>query len=71
MKEIIKELIQLKNKKADELNKRKNNINSNYELAKLDFTAIENYNDSVETLRIIIEELEELQKRIIKRNKGE
>lgn len=66
--ELLNELRELKNKKAEELNKRKKNINPNYEIAKLDFIAIENYNDSVETFRIVIEELQE---RIIKRNKGE
>ena len=40
-------------------------------MAKLDFTIIENFADSVETLRVLINELEELQERIIKRNRGE
>lgn len=66
--ELLNELRELKNKKAEELSKRKKRINSNYEIAKLDFIGIENYNDSIETLRIVIEELEKLQERIIKRN---
>ena len=66
--ELLNELRELKNKKAEELIKRKKSINSNYEIAKLDFIAIENYNDSIETLRIVIEELEKLQERINKTN---
>jgi len=48
---------------------KKSNINSNYTLAKLDFTIIENYEDSIKTYNIIIEELNKLQERIIKRNR--
>ena len=49
---------------------KKSNINSNYTLAKLDFTIIENCEDSIKTYNTIIEELNKLQERIIKRNRG-
>lgn len=68
---LIKELEKEKSILNEELERRKNNINSNYELAKLDFVVIENLTDSTQTFSYIIEELEKLQKRIIKRNKGE
>ena len=51
-----------------ELNNRKNNINSNYTLAKLDFTVIDNYSDSLYVYGKIREQLVELQERIIARN---
>lgn len=51
-----------------ELEKRKNNINSNYTLAKLDFIVIDNYTDSLEVYKNIREQLVELQKRIVARN---
>lgn len=50
---------------------RKNNINSNYQLAKADFVCIDNYIDHIETLNVIEEILQGLQDRIIKRNRGE
>lgn len=49
----------------------KDNISSSYLLAKQDFITIDNYEDSIETLAKVLNQLEELQKRIIKRNKGE
>ena len=52
----------------EEIEKRKNNINSNYTLAKLDILAIDNYTDSVETLEKILVELNNLQERITERN---
>lgn len=48
---------------------RKNNINHRYDLAKHDFRYIENMEDAIETYEYIIEQLEELQDRIIERNK--
>ena len=51
-----------------ELNDKKNNINSNYTLAKLDFTVIDNYSDCLYVYGKIREQLVELQERIIERN---
>lgn len=51
-----------------EIKNRKNNINSNYLMAKHDFRVIENLEDSVETLGYLIEKLNDLQERIIDRN---
>jgi len=48
---------------------RKNNINQHYELAKHDFRVIDNMEDCIETYRYVIEKLEDLQDRIIERNK--
>lgn len=55
----------------EELVKRKKNIHSDYFMAKVDIKIIENFEDHKETLKYIKEELEELQKRIVKRNRGE
>lgn len=52
-----------------ELNDKKKNINSSYTLAKLDFVVIENYTDCIYVYDKIVEELIELQERIIKRNR--
>lgn len=71
IREIIKIIKEVKEKDEIKLKERKRNISSDYMLAKLDFTVIDNFTDSIETLRVIINELEELQERIIKRNKGE
>lgn len=69
----VKELIEIINKerlnKIDEINYLKNNINSSYTLAKLDFTVIDNKTDFVETLDNVLTLLEDLQNRIIDRNK--
>ena len=51
-----------------ELNDKKNNISNNYTLAKLDFTVIDNYSDSLYVYGKIREQLVELQERIIERN---
>lgn len=71
IKDLIKIIKEVKEKDEIKLEERKRNISSDYIMAKLDFTIIDNFADSVETLRVIINELEELQERIIKRNKGE
>lgn len=55
-------------KKEKDLKERKQNINKNYELAKLDFIVIENITDSISTLQSIEADLEDLQNRIRKRN---
>ena len=59
-------------KRIDELKEKvkekKNNINSNYTLAKLDFTTIDNMNDSIEVYEKIVVMLDNLQNRIIDRN---
>lgn len=47
---------------------RKNNINHNYNLAKHDFRVIENMEDCIETYREIVDDLNDLQERIIERN---
>lgn len=69
----IKEMIEIVEKERDtkkiELKNRKSNINSSYDLAKHDFRVIENINDVFETYTYIIEQLEELQDRIVERNK--
>lgn len=68
--ELIKLIKEEKDKNQKELNVRKNNINSKYELAKLDFIAIRNFSDKDDVLRGILEDLESLQQRIIERNNG-
>lgn len=69
----IKEMITLikQEKTLNEINlkNRKNNINSNYMLAKNDFRAIDNIEDVIETLDYIIDKLEDCQERIIERNR--
>lgn len=69
----VKELISIMDKEKTERLKKleylKETISNEYLLAKLDFIAIENNEDTVETLSKIIDELELLQKRIIDRNK--
>lgn len=69
IKEMITLIKQEKTLKEINLKNRKNNINSNYMLAKHDFRVIDNIEDSIETLTDIIDELEELQERIIERNR--
>ncbi len=51
------------------LKERKNNINSNYLLAKQDFRVITNIEDTIHILTNVIDDLEELQKRIFTRNR--
>lgn len=68
IKEMITLIKQEKTLKEINLKNRKNNINSNYMLAKHDFRVIDNIEDSIETLTDIIDELEQLQDRIIERN---
>ena len=69
----IKEMITLikQEKTLNEINlkNRKNNINSNYMLAKHDFRIIDNIEDVIETLDYIIDKLNDCQERIIERNK--
>ena len=69
----IKEMITLikQEKTLNEINlkNRKNNINSNYMLAKHDFRVIDNIEDIIETLDYIIDKLNDCQERIIERNK--
>lgn len=69
----IKEMITLikleKTLRETNLKNRKNNINSNYKLAKHDFRVIDNIEDSIETLIDIIDKLEQLQDRIAERNR--
>ena len=48
---------------------RKNNISQHYEMAKHDFRVIDNMEDCIETYQYVIEKLEDLQDRIIERNK--
>lgn len=66
--DIIKELTEHKEERTRELDWRKNEIHNTYILAKHDLLVIENMQDSENTLNKIIDELQELQKRIIKRN---
>lgn len=69
----IREMIEIVKKERDmekiHVSNRKNNINHSYDLAKHDFRCIDNMEDIVETYEYIIEQLEELQYRIIARNK--
>ena len=69
VKEMITLIKQEKALKEINLKNRKNNINSNYMLAKYDFRVIDNIEDSIETLTDIIDELEQLQDRIVERNR--
>lgn len=69
--EIIKMINNEIEKAERELVERKQNINKKYDLAKLDFIIIENKTDKISTLKDIKFYLEELQKRIVKRNRGD
>ena len=68
IKDIITELTEYREERTKELNWRKNEIHNTYILAKHDLLVIENMQDSENTLNKIIDELQELQKRIIERN---
>lgn len=69
----LNELITLINKEKEEVEKeivkRKSNISSTYYFAKHDFRCIDNFEDQAETYCYILEKLEDLQDRIIERNK--
>lgn len=52
------------------LNDKKNNINSNYDLARIDFTCIDNMCDCLAVYEHILELLKDLQQRVIDRNTG-
>lgn len=69
IKEMITLIKQEKTLKEINLKNRKNNINSNYMLAKHDFRVIDNIEDSIETLTNIIDDLGRLQNRIDERNR--
>jgi hypothetical protein len=69
LEKIINNLNLLREENSYKMGELKNNINCSYELAKLDFTTISNYEDSIETFDKIIVELSNLQKRIVERNK--
>ena len=69
--DIITELTEHKEERTRELSWRKNEIHNTYILAKHDLMVIENMQDSENTLSKIIDELKELQNRIIKRNRQE
>lgn len=56
-------------KETNKLVELRNNISSNYILAKNDFITIDNYRDCIDTYVEIVSMLESLQDRIIKRNK--
>ncbi len=51
------------------LEDKKNNISNSYMMAKHDFRCIDNMEDCVETYEYILDKLNELQDRIIERNK--
>ena len=65
IKEMITLIKQEKTLKEVTLKNRKQNINSSYMLAKHDFRCIENIEDAIE----IIDDLEELQNRVVARNR--
>ena len=69
--DIMTELTEHREERTKELNWRKNEIHNTYTLAKHDLLVIENMQDSENTLNKIIDELQELQKRIIERNNKE
>lgn len=69
IKEMITLIKQEKTLKEITLKNRKQNINSSYMLAKQDFRCIENIEDTIETYNEIIDDLEELQDRVVERNR--
>lgn len=71
VKDLLKVVVDYKKYRNDELLKRENNISSSYVLAKLDFKVIENLKDGISTLQNIEKQLNDLQERIIKRNREE
>lgn len=52
----------------EKVSEKKNNINSNYTLAKIDFTCIDNMNDCIEVYEKIVTMLDNLQERVVDRN---
>lgn len=70
IEDIKKFILKEKEKRLIEVLNKKKNINSNYTLAKLDFVCINNIEDTINVLNNIIEQLDSLQERIIKRNKS-
>lgn len=68
VEDLVKILTEYKLKDEEEMKRLKNNINSKYELALMDFRTIDNYDDVVETLDEVIIKLQDLQERIIERN---
>ena len=65
---VIKQSIDDYEKSIKEMKK---NIHNDYTLALLDIRVIENKQDTLNTYNNILKELEQLQDRIIKRNRGE
>lgn len=55
--------------KKECLEDKKNNISNSYMMAKHDFRCIDNMEDCVETCEYILDKLNELQDRVIERNK--
>ncbi len=68
VKDLIGTLEKMIKQDEDTLKTRKENINSNYELAKLDFLVIDNLTDSISTYKKALCEVQKLQQRIIDRN---
>ena len=66
--ELIKKVEEAIDDTSSRLEDKKNNINSDYVLAKLDFTYIDNMCDSISVYKHIKELLDDLQQRIINRN---
>lgn len=66
--DIVKLVREVKEKDKKIIEEKKHTISSDYMMAKLDITVIDNYTDTVETLERIEKELNELQDRILARN---
>lgn len=69
VKDLISLLEDTKIEKIQKIKYKKHNISSNYILAKIDFTTIENMQDFVDTISNILVDLNKLQDRIIERNR--
>lgn len=69
-KEMIKIVENAIKEKELKIKEKKQNINSNYTLAKLDFTVIDNMEDCLKTFNEVLKELNKLQNRIIERNRS-
>ncbi len=66
--DIVKLVREVKEKDKKIIEEKKRAISSDYMMAKLDITVIDNYTDTVKTLEKIEKELNELQDRILARN---
>ena len=69
LRQLIKLIEEQKELEKECIENRKHNINKDYYMAKHDFRCIENMEDVIEEYEYIINRLNDLQDRVIERNK--